>query len=119
MTCQYGLRQAPWRGGKADIVRDFVESCRRYDIRPALFISVRYNAYWNVTQGIPVYGPRGMIYGQGASSPLYNAYLRSCEEMVEELCGRYGELLEFWFDGGVVPPEERNRARPYEVNNRA
>ena len=40
----YGLRQAPWRGGKADIVRDFIESCRRYDIRPALFISVRYNA---------------------------------------------------------------------------
>ena len=46
-----------------------------------------------------------MLYGQGWDTPLYRAYLRSCEEMVGELCGRYGELLEFWVDGGVMPPE--------------
>ena len=102
----YGLRQTRWRNGKADVVREFIESCHRYGIRPGLFVSVRFNAYWHATYPVPLFRGTGMMYGQQANTELYQAYLRSCEQMVEELCSRYGDILELWFDGGVMPPEE-------------
>ena len=103
----YGLRQTRWRNGKADVVRDFVESCRKVGIRPGLFISVRANTYWHATQPAPTFiSQKGIVYGEQAESEPYQAYLRSCEEMVEELSTRYGDLFELWFDGGVAKPEE-------------
>lgn len=44
----YGLRQSPWRGGKGDVVRDFIESCRRTGVAPGLFLSWRFNAFWGL-----------------------------------------------------------------------
>ncbi len=44
----YGVRQTNWREGKGDIVRDFVNSCRRAGIRPGLYASVSSNAWWGV-----------------------------------------------------------------------
>jgi alpha-L-fucosidase len=32
--------------------------------------------------------------------------MRLCEKMVEQICSRYGDLLELWFDGGVPTPEQ-------------
>jgi len=102
----YGLRQTAWRRGKADIVAEFVESCRRHGVEAGLYVSVRFNAYWNATHGTPVYHGRGMAFGEQSGRDAYQAYLRSCEGMVEELCGRYGDLLELWFDGGVAAPDD-------------
>ena len=28
----YGVKQSPWRDGKGDVVRDFVDSCHKYGI---------------------------------------------------------------------------------------
>ena len=43
----YGVRQSPWKGGKGDIVQEFVDSCHQFDISPCLyFINVRH-VYWS------------------------------------------------------------------------
>ena len=44
----YGVKQASWRGGKGDLVADFAASCRKYGIRPGVYVSQRFNAYWQV-----------------------------------------------------------------------
>lgn len=36
-TTQYGVRQSPYMNGTADIVRDFVASCRKYNVSPCLY----------------------------------------------------------------------------------
>jgi alpha-L-fucosidase len=95
----FGLRQIAWRGGKADIVKDFVESCRKYDIAPGLYVGIRFNAYWQV------YNYK-VNAGKGGDDEKQRRYMRGCEQMVEELCSRYGPLCEIWFDGGVLTPEQ-------------
>ena len=44
----YGVRQSPWRGGKGDLVRDFVKSCERFNIKPGIYASVTANGYLEV-----------------------------------------------------------------------
>ena len=44
----YGLRQAPWRNGRGDLVKDFVESARRYGLLPGLYASVSANGFLGV-----------------------------------------------------------------------
>ncbi len=94
---RYGLKQAKWRAGKGDVVKEFIESCRKYRIKPGLYACVHYNAYWKV-------------YGKGkvqSGDPVEQArYARACETLLTELWSRYGELTEIWFDGGVLLPEK-------------
>jgi len=95
----FGLKQVKWRDGKADIVRDFVESCHKYGIAPGIYIGIRFNAY----QGVYNYEVNG---GRGGDPAQRLRYMRMCEQIVEELCSRYGPLCEIWFDGGVITPKQ-------------
>ena len=94
----YGVKQAPWRNGKGDVVGDFVVSCHKHGIRPGLYLSTRFNAYWQVSK-------TRVNFGKGDNKEKQAQYIRTCEGMVTELCSRYGDLLELWFDGGVLTPD--------------
>lgn len=95
----YGLKQAKWKNGKGDIVADFVKSCYKYGIKPGLYLSTHRNAYWQVDNHF-------VDWGKGKGTAKQKEYNRICEKMVEELCSRYGRLLEIWFDAGVKTPSE-------------
>ncbi|MCD6303520.1 MAG: alpha-L-fucosidase [Planctomycetes bacterium] len=95
----YGLKQAAWRNGKGDVVGDFVESCRKYGIRPGIYLSTHRNAYWTV------WG-HWVDWGKGRGTAKQAAFNRIAEKMVKELCSRYGPLVELWFDAGVKTPRE-------------
>ena len=95
----YGVRQSPWRGGKGDLVRLFVDSARRYGLAPGLYASVSANGYLGVDNP-------GLV-GRGKGDPFceeQKRYARICEAMATELWSRYGELSEIWFDGGALSP---------------
>lgn len=93
----YGVKQASWRNGQGDVVRDFVESCRKADIKPGLYMSCFRNAWWKVNR-------YRVNYGKGGKGQT--EFARTCEKMFEELCTRYGPLVQIWFDAGNIPPEE-------------
>lgn len=95
----FGVKQAPWRQGKGDVVQDFVDSCNKVGILPGVYIGIRFNAYWQVYQ----YKING---GKGGDAQAQQDYIRLCEKIVEELCTRYGPWVEVWFDGGVLTTEE-------------
>jgi|GEM_PF-677648 len=94
----YSLKALRWRDGKGDIVRDFVESCRKYGLKPGIYVGIRWNAFF----GIHNFKVRGEGTFRDNRQTYYN---RMCEGMVEELCTRYGELFEIWFDGGADHPD--------------
>ena len=93
----YCLKAVKWRNGKGDIVRDFVNSCRKYGIQPGIYVGIR----WNSLLGIHNF----KVAGDGEFAANRQAwYKRFCEKMVEELCTRYGDLYMIWFDGGADDP---------------
>ena len=97
---EYGLRQSKWRGGKGDVVRDFVESARRAGLKPGLYASVSANGWLGVDN------PGLVNHGKGGDDAAQKRYNAICEKMCTELWSRYGELFEIWFDGGALPPEK-------------
>ncbi|MEJ2049790.1 MAG: alpha-L-fucosidase, partial [Calditrichota bacterium] len=95
----YGVKQSPWRNGRGDVVADFVNSCHKYNIQPALYLSTHCNAYWTVWNHY-------VDWGAGRGTPQQAAFNRVAEQMTAELCSRYGPLLEIWYDAGVKTPAE-------------
>lgn len=93
----YCLKAVKWRDGKGDIVRDFVNSCRKYGLQPGIYIGIR----WNSLLGIHNFKAEG---GGEFARNRQAWYKRLCEKMVTELCTRYGDLYMIWFDGGADDP---------------
>ena len=95
----YCLKALKWRDGKGDIVRDFVNSCRKYGILPGIYIGIRWNSFLGVHDFMM---PNDGSEFQKNRQKFYN---RMCERMTEELMSRYGELAVVWYDGGGHGPE--------------
>ena len=95
----YGLKQTTWRGGKGDIVGDFVASCRKAGIKPAIY----FGAHRNVYQKVWGYYTN---WGKGRDTDAQKKFNAIAEKQMTELCSRYGSLIEIWFDAGVKTPAE-------------
>ncbi|MGM0666009.1 MAG: alpha-L-fucosidase [Bacteroidota bacterium] len=95
----YCLKALKWCDGKGDIVKDFVESCHKYGVKPGIYIGIRWNSFY----GIHDFKVNGNNQFAENRQQYYN---RICEGMVEELMSRYGDLAIVWFDGGAHGPEQ-------------
>jgi len=95
----YGVKQASWRNGQGDVVADFVTSCRAAGIRPGLYFSTHRNSYQTVWD-------HWVDWGTGRGTARQAAFNRIAERMTEELCSRYGTLVQIWYDAGVKAPRD-------------
>lgn len=93
----YSVRNTPWRDGEGDIVKDFVASCHKYGIKPAIYASTSANGYYHVDN--PGIVQPGSPYSQ-------EEYAACVEKQLTELWSNYGDLFEIWFDGGVLAMEK-------------
>ncbi len=94
----YSLKAVKWRDGKGDIVADFVASCRKYGIKPGIYLGIR----WNSFMGVHDFKVNGEGDFRKNRQKWYN---KMVEGMVKEICTKYGELFEIWFDGGADHPD--------------
>ena len=94
----YCLKALQWRNGQGDILRDFIASCHKFQLQPAIYVGIR----WNSLLGIHNF----QAVGDGTYAKNRQAWYRNyCERMVEELCSRYGDFFLIWFDGGADDPK--------------
>ncbi|HKW12240.1 MAG TPA: alpha-L-fucosidase, partial [Gemmatimonadaceae bacterium] len=78
-TTEHSVAASPFRGGRGDVVREFVDACRAERLRAGLYLSP-----WD--RNHPAYG----------DSPRYNeVYLLQLTELLTQ----YGPIAEVWFDG--------------------
>ncbi len=95
----YCMKALKWRDGKGDVVRDFVNSCRKYGVLPGIYIGIRWNSFLGV---------HDFMMPEDGSKFTENRqayYNKMCEGMTEELMSRYGDLAIVWYDGGGHGPE--------------
>ena len=78
-TTMHSVASSPWKGGRGDVVREFVEACRSNGLKPGLYCSP-----WDRNHA---------AYGD---SPRYNDVYA---EQLTELLTEYGPITEVWFDG--------------------
>jgi alpha-L-fucosidase len=95
----YSLKAVQWKNGKGDIVQEFVNSCNKFGVKPAIYIGIRWNSFMGVYDFL--------VQGNTAFSKNRQAYYnRYCEKMTTELLSRYGKFFFIWFDGGAHGPEQ-------------
>lgn len=75
----HSVAKSPWRGGRGDVVREFVDACQAEGLGAGLYLSP-----WD--RNHPAYG----------DSPRYNDVYA---DQLTELLTQYGPLREVWFDG--------------------
>jgi len=93
----YSVKNSPWKSGKGDLVKDFVESCKKYGVRPGIYASASTNGYlWADNPGV-------VQKGGPVDQKTYNEIVI---QQLTELWTNYGKLFEIWFDGGVIPVSE-------------
>ena len=94
----YSVKALKWQNGQGDIVRDFVNSCHKYGIKPGIYLGIRWNSFFGVHDF--------KVNGEGEFQQNRQAYYNQMVEgMVTEICTRYGDLFEIWFDGGASHPD--------------
>ncbi|MDZ7632172.1 MAG: alpha-L-fucosidase [Gemmatimonadaceae bacterium] len=78
-TTRHSVAASPWRDGRGDLVREFVDACRAEGLKAGLYLSP-----WDRHE--PRYG----------DSPAYNDFYIA---QLTELLTQYGAISEVWFDG--------------------
>ena len=75
---EHSVKNAPWKEGKGDVLKDLSEACKEYDLKFGVYLSP-----WD--RNHPDYG-----------KPEYITYFRN---QLRECLTNYGEVFEVWFDG--------------------
>jgi alpha-L-fucosidase len=75
---EYSVKNAPWKNGKGDVVREMAEACKESGLKLGIYVSP-----WD--RNHPHYG-----------KPEYITYFRN---QIKELLTNYGPIFEIWFDG--------------------
>lgn len=75
---EHSVKNSPFRDGNGDVVKEFVDACRKHGLKVGLYLSP-----WDRNH---------KDYG----SPEYIDYYRN---QLRELLTNYGEINEIWFDG--------------------
>ena len=94
-TTDYGVHRSPWRGGRGDVVRDFVDAARKHGLGVGLYFSAG-----DVNAGcFSTPEPRGQRRLVGD----LERYLPLAREQLREILSDYGPLCEVWFDAALDP----------------
>jgi alpha-L-fucosidase len=75
---EYSVKNAPWKNGKGDVVREMADACKEYGLKLGIYLSP-----WDRNH---------RDYGK----PEYITYFRN---QLTELLTNYGPVFEVWFDG--------------------
>ena len=77
-TTEYSVKNAPWKDGKGDVIRELADACKEYGLKLGIYVSP-----WDRNNS---------EYGK----PEYITIFRN---QIKEVLSNYGDVFEIWFDG--------------------
>lgn len=77
-TTEHSVKNAPWKDGKGDLLKDLSEACKANGLKFGIYLSP-----WDRNAG---------NYGEPE-------YVADFHEQLRELLTNYGDIFEVWFDG--------------------
>jgi len=96
---QYSVKNSALKNGSFDVVKAFVDSCKKHNVAPGIYYGLNENFYLNVASG-KVMDTKLSAGQQNVTQGMYNKIILA---QMRELWTNYGELSELWFDGGCIP----------------
>jgi alpha-L-fucosidase len=97
-TTDYSVKSSPYKNGKGDIVREFIEACRKHSLKVGLYNPPWIDSHWELSQ--PDLSP-GRDTGRidKLDNPLaYERALAKEKDQLRELMTNYGPLVFVWDD---------------------
>ena len=88
----YSVAQTPWKDGKGDVVREYVDACRKYGLKVGLYYSP---AQWGGSTSF-------------SEAKEYDDYFIG---QISELLTNYGRIDYLWFDGCGSEDHEYDKPR--------
>ncbi len=109
-TTDYTIANSPYKGGKGDLVREFVEACRKHGIEPALY----HTSSHDTNTALPGYkgeipwGPeRDRLVDVAFRDADHKArYIQVQLDQMRELLTNYGPIAYMWSDHWMAKDRE-------------
>jgi len=77
-TTEYSVKNAPWKNGNGDVLREMADACEEYGLKLGIYVSP-----WDRNH---------LDYGK-------QEYITVFRKQIEEVLTNYGDVFEIWFDG--------------------
>ncbi len=87
---EYSVKNTPWKNGQGDVVREFTDACRKYDIKVGLY-----------------YSPAEFGFNERTDEEYDDYFINQ----ISELLTNYGKIDYLWFDGCGSEDHEYNQDR--------
>ncbi|SEO07322.1 alpha-L-fucosidase [Mucilaginibacter gossypiicola] len=96
-TTDYSIKSSPYKNGKGDIVREFVDACRKYGLKVGLYTAPWIDLHWEAVHTGYKGGATGNI-DKLNDQATYDLALKKEKEQLRELMTNYGPLAFIWDD---------------------
>ena len=96
-TTDYNIANSPYKDGKGDIVREFIDACHKHNIIPGLYTAPWIDSNWDERHGIMVRRNSGDI-NKFEDDELYEKALKKEKDQIRELLTNYGPIFFLWDD---------------------
>ncbi|MGD0518148.1 MAG: alpha-L-fucosidase [Thermoguttaceae bacterium] len=97
-TTDYSIKSSPYKDGKGDIVREFVDACRKNDMKAGLYNPPWIDDNWDANQPGFVRSGSNSDITKYNDPAIYEKVLKKESEQLRELMTNYGLLVFFWDD---------------------
>ena len=96
-TTDYSIKNSPYKDGKGDIVREFIDACRKYNMKPGLYTAPWIDSNWESHQPGYKDGDSGDI-NKFDNQDLFDKVMEKEKAQFRELLTNYGPLVFIWDD---------------------
>lgn len=101
-TTDYCISSSPWKDGKGDLVKDFVEACRRHGLKPGLYFSPYFNAHavFSSMNEEVTWGKKwdSLVRVRLQDSTFLREFCQLDMDQITELMTNYGPIYQVWMD---------------------